>query len=85
MSLYCPLKLEGRGKRRGFNPSGLRPPPLKQGRNFIAYHLPLFEDTPPNLGGEFKKWVNCYIITFIYGANIAHFWQTYKYVAVNLN
>ena len=38
---YCPPRLGGRAKRRG---SCLRE----------SYHLPLFEGTPPNLGGEFK-------------------------------
>ena len=40
-SLYCPLRLGGRAKRRGYC---LR----------MLYHLPLFEGTPPNLGGEFN-------------------------------
>ena len=46
----CPLSLGGRAQRRGYYP-----------RKY--YHLPLFEGTPPTLGGEFKVLDNIYIIT----------------------
>ena len=40
-SWYCPPRLGGRAKRRGEYLQA-------------SYHLPLFEGTPPNLGGEFN-------------------------------
>ena len=37
----CPPNVGGRAQRRGYFPEK-------------PYHLPLYEGTPPNLGGEFQ-------------------------------